>query len=55
MMLPTETKLCCRMLGMATMATLPSMFQEKSTTLWVDLKALMRWNTTTMASTQLTP
>ncbi len=29
---------------MATMATLPSMFQEKSTTLWVDLKALMRRN-----------
>ena len=55
MMLPTETKLCCRMLGMATMATLPSMFQEKSTTLWVDLKAPMRRNTTTMASTQLTP
>ena len=31
MILPTETKLCCKMLGMATTAIWPSIFQENQT------------------------
>ena len=55
MMLPTEMKLCCRMLGMATTAILPSIFQENHTVLRLVGMAFIRRNTTTMARMQLTP
>ena len=55
MMLPTEMKLCCRMLGTAMTAKRPRWLHEKTAT-FPDVGIFAnRRNTTTSASTQLTP
>ena len=54
-MLPTEMKLCCRMLGTAMTAKRPRWLHEKTAT-FPDVGIFAnRRNTTTSASTQLTP
>ena len=55
MILPTETKLCCKMLGMATTAIWPSIFQENQTRSPSLGTARTRRATTHRESTQLTP
>ena len=55
MILPTEIKLCCKMLGMATIDILPSSFHEKTSAFSVVLILVRCKNTTTTASMQLIP
>ena len=55
MMLPTEMKLCCKMLGMAMMAIFFRMGKEKNSPLPSWGMVASRRNTKISASTQLTP
>ena len=55
MMLPTEIKLCCKMLGMAMTANRPKWFHEKIFTFPSVGIFAKRRKTTTSASTQLIP
>ena len=55
MMLPTEMKLCCKILGTATMAIFFSRGTEKSLGFSLVSMVRNRRNTTITASTQLTP
>ena len=55
MILPTETKLCCKMLGMATTAIWPSILPGEPDPLPSPRTARTRRATTHRESTQLTP